>query len=147
MALETDTKRRMHHICDCLVYHGEDPGLRDRIVNVLSLLPDDVTDFALDRCAFLSVGKASAGMVLPGRIGVHGHEKRSRNFWLVLLDENMPGDDSVIAHEIAHAWLRHDRLAADDCETWERDAADLARSWGFVGRGTDVEFCEGPYRR
>jgi hypothetical protein len=85
-------------------------------------------------------------MVLPGRIGVHHYEKRSHNCWLIILDEKSIEDDSVIAHEIAHAWLRHDKLSAEDQETWEVDAANLTKSWGFEGRGSDADFCEGPYQ-
>jgi len=129
-----------------LMYHGEDAELQSRIVKVLAQLPDEVVAFVLGRCTFLSTGRVTSGMVLPGRLGLHPTEKRSRNFWLILLDENIATDDSVIAHEIAHAWLRHDKLSADDQETWEKDAAILTKSWGFEGRGSDVDYCERPYK-
>ena len=134
------------HIAYDLMYYGEDVELQSRIVKVLARLPDEVVAFVLDRCAFLSTGRVTLGMVLPGRLGVHHIEKRSRNCWLILLDENISTDDSIIVHEIAHAWLRHDKLSADDQETWEKDAAILTKSWGFEGRGSDVDYCERPYK-
>ena len=146
MGSDPSDLRRLNQIASDLAYYGEDEELRVHIALVLSRLPDRIVRFALDRCVFLSVGRTTSGMVLPGRITVHHHERRSRNRWLVLLDENMPNDDSIIAHEIAHAWLRHDRLSADDQQLWERDAAETAKSWGFVGRGCDVEYCEAPYK-
>ena len=94
-------------IHDRLAYYGEDPDLDVHITRVISRLPSKVATFALDRCCFLSVGRATAGMVLPGRIGVHAIEKHSRNVWIILLYVRISPDDlhSVIAHEIAHAWL------------------------------------------
>lgn len=125
-----------------LVFFGEDVETQLGIVKVLSKLPDNVVQFALDRCSFTSVGKVTAGMVLPGKVGIHPSEKRSRNCWLIILDERSTDDESVIAHEIAHAWLGHDRTSADDQETWEIDAANLTKEWGFEGRGSDPEFCD-----
>jgi hypothetical protein len=106
-----------------LAFYGEDAETRSSIIRVLYQLPEDVVIFALDRCSFVSVGKAASGMVLPGKIGVHSQKKRSRNCWLIILDERSTDDESVIAHEIAHAWLGHDRISAYDTETWEIDAA------------------------
>ena len=71
--------------------------------------------------------------------------------WLLLLDERSVDENEesevlgIIAHEIAHAWLKHDRMSPDlpdDCET---KAANLAKEWGFEGRATDPEFCSGLY--
>jgi hypothetical protein len=128
-------------IIDNLAFYGEDAETRLRIIRVLYQLPEDVISFVLDRCSFLSVGRTTSGMVLPGKIGVHAQEKRSRNCWLILLDEREIDDESVIAHEIAHAWLGHDRISAYDTEIWEIDAANLTKSWGFEGRGSDVDAC------
>jgi hypothetical protein len=56
--------------------------------------------------------------------------------WLIILDERIPDDEAegFVAHEIAHAWLRHGQLSPeipDSCEV----AAVLAKSWGFTGKG------------
>ena len=47
---------------------------------------------------------------------------------------------SVIAHEIAHAWLKHDLTnpGADD-EQMEAEAAALCKAWGFHGLGTKAK--------
>ena len=71
--------------------------------------------------------------------------------WLILLDERSVDEDEeseilgTIAHEIAHAWLKHDRMSPDIPEDCETKAANLAKEWGFQGRGTDPEFCSAVY--
>lgn len=64
------------------------------------------------------------------------------NRWIIVLTEELPTNDAhgIIAHEIAHAWLRHDRFAdhPEDCET---KAANLTREWGFTGKGADAVYC------
>ena len=126
-------------IHDNLLYWGADPDFSARIVSVMNRLPDQVTAFALERCGFVSVGRASLGITLPGKIGVHNG--RSRNVWIIVLDERMsPEDvDGVIAHEIAHAWRGDDRLGMmrKDCEV---KTAQLVKEWGFTGTGADVKF-------
>ncbi len=123
-----------------LSYLGEDEDLWRQIVEAIERLPEEVRDFALDRCRFLSVARTTHGMVLPGRIGTH--EVTNEPTWLVLLSEAIPAEDvhGAIAHEIAHAWLGHDRLAfpPDDCEI---QAANLTMEWGFSGVGADAEHC------
>ena len=135
-------------VANDLAYYGEHDGLWVAIVETVVRLPERVRRFALNRCRFVSIGLSVAGYVLPGRIGVDEPTKRSRNMWIVVLDEtmfeHMPDDiHSVIAHEIAHAWRKDDRLAfpPDDCEL---KAANLAQEWGFVGKGADPEFANRP---
>ena len=127
-----------------VAYYGEDEVFRWRIGEALMRLPDDVARFALARCRFVSVGRATHGMVLPGRIGTHHYERRSRNMWIILLDENVAEANvhSAIAHEIAHAWRRDDRLGEPpkDCE---EQTARLVEKWGFTGIGADPRHCEG----
>ena len=83
-------------------------------------------------------------MTLPGRISSHRIDRRTRNMWLVILNERTPDDeiDGTIAHEIAHAWLKHDQLSIDIPDTCKVDAALLAGAWGFTGKGTDPEHCD-----
>jgi len=125
-----------------LSYYGEDQHLFDCIVRTVQKLPDQVAHFAIDRCRFLSVGRSCWGMTMPAYIATHNVEKRTRNIWLILLEELIPDDeiDSAIAHEIAHAWLKHDRMG-DFPEDGEIAAANLTRRWGFSGKGTDPEYC------
>jgi hypothetical protein len=109
----------------------------DTIRRTLARLPVGIRDFALDRCIFASVGSERAAQVLP-----------PSDRWLVLFTDEPSVAESVIAHEIAYAWLghlgpgsginddaqeRHMRaLVADD-----RHVRALVRSWGFSGFGAD----------
>ena len=81
-------------------------------------------------------------MTVPGKIASHDLERRTRNMWLILLHEKLPVDEecSIIAHEIAHAWLGHDKLSLNFPPSSEVDAAILTGSWGFTGRGADPEY-------
>jgi len=150
-------------INDRLMYLGEDLDLRTIIIDTLQRLPRDVARFALEHCRFVSVGRATLGITLPGRVGTSSHhrqtswrvipaylhrllgisdrEETSEHIWIIVLDERMAFDDvqSVIAHEIAHAWLGHDRLGnpPEDCEV---QTARLVQQWGFTGIGADPEF-------
>ena len=133
----------IRQIYEEVAYYGENPLMQGLIAATIARLPRDVSVFALDRCRFVSVGVGASGITLPGRIGVHGVEHRSRNCWIIVLDDRVAHDQiqSMIGHEIAHAWLGHDRLGEtpEDCE---RQAALLTGKWGFVGDGADPEFCD-----
>ncbi len=112
-----------------LMYYCDDTDTKKLISETISLLPEDVADFATDRCRFLSVGRDAYGMVFPGSIGVDPYTKRTRNVWLILLSENLKKKDahSIVAHEIAHAWLQHDRMSPDVPRDCEVQAADLTK--------------------
>ena len=126
-----------------LAYYGEDPITERLIVEAISRLPERVAEFALDRCRFLSVGLVTLGMAMPGKVCSHPFERRTRNMWLILLAEGLPDEDahSIVAHEIAHAWLGHDRLSVELPTECERDAATLTYEWGFTGKGADPGYC------
>ena len=133
-----------------LAYYGEDSHLEGLIVEVVARLPEDVADFALERCRYMSVGESVFGMVLPGRIGV-GWEGRVQgnpsevlpdDAWLVVLADPLPEKDahSIIAHEIAHAWRGDDRLSfCGDNVALEEATARLTAEWGFSGIGAEPE--------
>ena len=128
-------------------YYGEYEAVERTIVETICRLPDPIARFALDRCRFLSVGASVYGMTLPGRAGVASWpEQRSRNIWLIVLADPLPDDSShsIVAHEIAHAWLKHDRLGfpPEDCEI---QAAETAKIWGFIGKGADSNYCNAPF--
>ncbi|HEX5951216.1 MAG TPA: hypothetical protein VFZ96_09445 [Actinomycetota bacterium] len=124
---------------DGLMYLGDDARTERVIVETLLRLPEDVRAFALERCVFLSVGWAAPGLTLPGAVGVDPATRRSRDVWLIVLEEQAPLDllASAAAHEIAHAWLRHDRLSEDLPDEHEVQAAELAQAWGFSGKPAD----------
>ena len=60
----------------------------------------------------------------------------------MLLNECAPAEDieSIVAHEIAHAWFKHERPGPlpPDCEI---QAANQTRDWGFRGLGADPKGC------
>jgi hypothetical protein len=70
--------------------------------------------------------------------------------WIILLDERITDEGEevtmgIIAHEIAHAWLKHDRHHYATPPECEIEAADLAKAWGFTGRGADADYCHAPF--
>ena len=72
--------------------------------------------------------------------------------WIILLAEQIMEEgeqvaQGIIAHEIAHAWLKHNRHSPETSPECEIEAANLARQWGFMGRATDVEQCLTPLDR
>ena len=153
---------------DQLQYYGDDDKLLARIIQTIARLPEEIAQFAIDQCVFLSIGTLNIAMTFPGTVSLgrnriaafdesYNHLKLWENMWLILLEEDprerMPGDieklgeelgledvQSIIAHEIGHALLAHDRLgeSPEDCET---QAAQLTKSWGFSGKGADAEYC------
>jgi hypothetical protein len=119
-----------------LEYHGDNPATRVPIVSALARMPEDVRQFALHRCVFISVGGALGGYYLPGSVGVDPLTRRSRNVWLIILDNNN-SDVEGTAHELAHIWLGH-TVSGPGYEDWaegEEAAEALARQWGFTGPG------------
>jgi len=114
-----------------LNYWGGTDATWRLIVNTIARLPQDVRDFALEECAFLSVGVDILGTVVPPRL--------TAKVWFVLLADGLSAEDGpgIVAHEIAHAWLGHDFMAPPaNCEP---EAANLVASWGFTGDGADPD--------
>lgn len=124
-----------------LALYGCD-AIRPEIVRAVSRVPEEVQTFAAERCAFLALPDGLDGAVWPGRIATHFHGSDA-DAWIVLLDSPLPEDagEAVVAHELAHAFLRHDKLGQGDAAEIERQAAELARAWGFTGYTTDPEHC------
>ena len=154
---------RIPDYCDNIEVHTA-------VLKTVSRLPEDVQEYACGRCVFLAL--ADYGMVLPGLITyphssesvemieqapkgasrleladyVETYERKAK--WIILLPRCLAADEaqSIIAHEIAHAFLGHDRLSICDFIDVETEACNLVRSWGFGGLGADVEYCTAPYR-
>ena len=156
---------RIADYCDNVEVHSQ-------LLRTVERLPDDVQEFVCQRCVFLAL--ADHGMVLPGRVAcadlaetaemiqeaprnaslselgdyVQDYE-RTAHKWIVLLQGTPSDDESIPAHEIAHAYLGHDRLAIygpDKSIEVETQACELTRSWGFQGLGTEVDHCTAAYR-
>ncbi len=64
-------------INDRLTYLGEDLNLRTMIIDTLQRLPRDVASFALENCRFVSIGRATIGTTLPGRVGTSSHQRHT----------------------------------------------------------------------
>jgi hypothetical protein len=109
-----------------VMYLGGDRSTREAIVRVLLRLPGDALDLAVDKCLFLSVGSAVSGQTQPKWV----YEPRE---WLILLYDQAPNLETLIAHEIAHAYRGHSVSARHlSEEEMERQARELTRSWGFT---------------
>ena len=120
-------------------YQGDHPELSEAMARVLLKLPEDVREFVTSRVVILSVGQTCAGHTWLARAPWRPEGPN----WVIVIDENDDSDrEALIAHEIAHAFLGHgSEPGKDDRTTCEKAAADLAKLWGFSGRGTDAKFC------
>lgn len=110
------------------------PELRRRLVHVLEALPKDVQqDFLMDPRFMISVDNYRRGegssvfMALPGKVA-----EKSRSIVLrpILNDCSEEFAHYVIAHELAHAFLRNGPWG--DIEDVEEAADALAAHWGFI---------------
>ena len=90
-------------------------------------------EFAIDSCAFFSIGRAGNAQCLPSRfVTEFGAD------WIIVIYDGAPDLETVIAHEVAHAFLKHsvvDPLMSQ--EETERQAREQTRDWGFTGKGAD----------
>lgn len=148
------------------LYCGNDADIEQLIIQTLARLPEEVQEFVCTRCRFLSIGGSANAVVLNGNMlfppplhfpeGIKWaieqgriEELLSNPPKLILLSEhivdNYEREDivSIIAHEIAHAYLGHEpRHVGSEVNLpakREVEACELARQWGFSGMGTDAE--------
>lgn len=148
------------------LYCGTDLDIEQLIIQTLARLPEEVQEFVCSGCRFLSIGRSANALVLSGSIALpfplHSPEgikwaiEQGRIEALLLnppklillsehiVDEYEQEDSlSIVAHEIAHAYLGHEpRHVRDEVNLpaeREVEACQLARQWGFSGRGTDAE--------
>lgn len=115
------------------------------IREALAQLPEDVLDFVVKNCAIFSFGWEHWGATWPTD-NINGRK------WIILVSAELLrtlGDTegsevseedirSIVAHQIAHAYLQHEKRYNFHCysEEHERSAAALTKTWGFQGRGT-----------
>ena len=119
------------------IYLSENTEVRQLIIKVLLKLPEEVRDFLTESCKFF-VPDFEYGRVWEG-------QDFQADFIIYLGQdlaemENEEDALSVIAHEIAHAYLNHSTLSTDGVEC-EKEACEKASSWGFSGIGTDLDYC------
>jgi hypothetical protein len=111
-------------------YMGGDQNTHGALVRALSRLPDDALDLAIEKCVFFSCGGGVNAQCLPTRLIGEAD-------WLVLIYDLAPDIETVIAHEVAYAYLGHsigDPMSDEETETRARE---LTRTWGFSGKGAD----------
>ncbi len=87
-------------------------------------LPADVLAFALTRCVVVAVGEDIHAQTLE--------PNAAPDLWIIVLREN-EREESIVAHEIAHAWLGHRGNSAEN----EQEARAQVLSWGFSGPAAD----------
>lgn len=106
------------------------------VVNTVHKLPDTVKEFVYEKCQFTSPFDGGGCVYVKS-------ENVTRHPWLIILAESlMASDESIVAHEIAHAFLDHKGgpgFGELEKTTKEETAAcSLAKRWGFSGSGTKV---------
>jgi len=139
-----DTNMSFDEAIYAIRYYGDDGEIHRSVCLAVMRLPQAVQDFACERCAFLSVGRSCFGMCVPQML-CEIRPETVEGRWIVLLDERTPEGDvlGIVAHEIAHAWLGHDRCAPDGCpKDCEVQTANLVAQWGFTGIGADPRYCD-----
>jgi len=164
---EEDKNFEIGYRLDYFPPHG---SLHTTVISTIRKLPKDVREFALENCFFFSMEEGVYGRIISG---AHGSNMRWKllerltdkeklrmlddfqHSWkiMILLRSETPENDieSVIAHEIAHAYLGHNEM--DEIEVEEREIEGLmvpvniveyeaykqTLTWGFEGSGADIE--------
>lgn len=104
------------------------------ICKTIIRLPLDVQDFALRRCTYISYDNQTHGQCFPASTFTHLTRggRTMRNHWVIMLHGSVAkrkNGQFTVAHEIAHACLKHPILCAD--LLGEEKADLLVESWGF----------------
>jgi hypothetical protein len=113
----------IHYALDGCLFASDDMEIL--IVKTLHRLPKEVREFVYENCSFKEVDPE----------GGHAFSmKKNRQLkWLILLGSQV--DESLIAHEIAHAWLGHhyplSRATVQDCMPEEIAAWTAVKGWGW----------------
>jgi integrase len=118
---------------------GDDFQVEQKLIAALCRLPEDVREFALEKCFFVTIGRDDDGGFFVSPQFVSGRS-------LVVLNSAWKVDDfqSAVAHEIAHLWLGHPEFdMGPDVVRHEDEAAAKVREWGFGGIGS-LRFGERP---
>jgi len=92
------------------------------IVEVLSQLPQDVYDYIIKNVQFKIIGVDKGEWV-----DFKSFQETTKKKGMIILKNNV--DRFTIAHEIAHAFLKHDY--EESKEDREAETDKLAEKWGF----------------
>ena len=153
-------------VYDRIPFFGED-DVKRLITKVILRLPEEVATYVFSRCVFTLFRGPDHGLCFPGRwfhpeesdIADLVEELSGDSFaeltdrvrdrmgriqkWVIILSDDvltMEDGDSIVAHEIAHAWLGHDTLSSVAIKDFESEACEQTREWGFGGRGADENY-------
>jgi hypothetical protein len=128
-----------------LVWLGKDSSSPEpEVGNTLSKLPDDVREWALEKLVWFCPpncdGQAASIWLDPVTMKRYAEERPGGgggswlNMRVVYVAPHVfeqTGDKfrHIIAHEIAHHWLRHSPGGAEDCDANDDEANALAHQW------------------
>jgi len=119
------------------IFVSENSEVRFQIAKVLVRLPEEVREVVTERCRFF-VPDHEYGRVWGGQ--------DFQSDYIIFLSQQLAEMNkeedalSIIAHEIAHAYLSHSTLTTDGIEC-EKEACEQALAWDFSGIGTDLKYC------
>lgn len=100
---------------------------RITLVKVLLQLPQSVREFALSRCLFVAMPLHVTGVTYEAFL-LEQALSNPRHFYLIVIHDYGFKKEFVIAHEIAHAYMKEQRSYPENVEA---EADKLAAEWGF----------------
>jgi Zn-dependent peptidase ImmA (M78 family) len=110
----------------------EDEQIIRMIGEVLSVLPDEVIEYAVENIIFVAACQDEYGCCL--NLNAFYGEDKNRKFIIMLSTEFMNLTDNekrrVIAHEVGHAFLKHENEHSD--LSYENEADEFAAKFGFI---------------
>lgn len=113
---------------------GEDSDFPvEVVVSVIGCLPNEVASWALDNLWFLCPSDCNGAAYTINADALQGVD----TFRIVYIaarvfEESEAEQRRVIAHEIAHHWLRHKHpVGGDEYERREREVEPQIAAWGF----------------
>ena len=130
---------------------SEDEKRKRIVVETLLRLPTDVRKKTLDEVIFISLSTEGVTFRFNGSVELRKKDfKQTREFYhgqivlhfIILNFKKYPKERKmdVTAHEIAHFILGHHRKKKTNMGVIEREADDLAESWGFKRGYKDYNF-------
>ena len=107
---------------------------RSPLANAISYLPEDIIDFVIEKCFFISMDKECNGI----HIAMDDFRFKDKSGLIILSDTLWSRDEKaiafIIAHEVAHAYKKHGFKSFEDTNPIlnnkkEREADEQAILW------------------